>query len=123
MFNSPVKRYREYRSESQIKKKLQMIKPPAGTRLVQIRASHQAGWPMAEGIYATDLDCDKLRTYYKSEFSKQGFTFKLEGKKPGSGTDFIFFTTADYDAGLSCFEPNHNPQEYMIILNWTSSRD
>jgi hypothetical protein len=64
-----------------------------------------------------------VKTYYKTELSRQGFTIRLEGKKPGSGTDFVFFTAAEYDAGLSCFEPNQNPQEYMITLNWTSLRD
>ncbi|HEV7552036.1 MAG TPA: hypothetical protein VGP65_10140 [Candidatus Angelobacter sp.] len=123
IFAPHTKRYRAYKSESKIKEKLQTVKLPAGARLVEISASHAAGWPMATGAYSTESDCDSVKTYYKEEFARHGFTFRDEDQKSKSETKFVFFSAPGYDAGLSCFPPRGRSLDYMIILNWTNSRD
>lgn len=123
IFVPHTKQYRAYKSESEIKGKLQTVQPPVGARLVEISTSHIAGWPMATGTYSSDSDCNTVKTYYKDEFARHGFTFRDEKLNSKSETKFVFFSAPGYDAGLSCFSPGGRSFEYMIILNWTDSRD
>jgi hypothetical protein len=123
VFVPHTKLYRAYKNESKTKEKLQTIKPPAGARLGEIRTSHIAGWPMATGMYSTESDCNSVTTYYKEEFARHGFTFKDEGRDSKAETKSVSFSALGYDAGLSCFPPRGRTLDYMIILNWTSSRD
>lgn len=123
VFVPHTKLYRAYKSESKIKGKLQTIKPPAAARLIEISTSHVAGWPMATGMYSTESDCDSVKTYYKEEFARHGFTFKTEDLDPKYGTKSVYFSSPEYNAGLSFFPPRGRTLDYMIILNWTNSRD
>jgi len=123
VFVPHTKPYRAYKSESKIKEKLQTIKTPAAARLVEINTSHVGGWPMATGMYSTESDSDSVKTYYKEEFARHGFTFKTEDLDPKNGTKSVYFSSSEYDADLSFFPPRGRTLDYMIILNWTNSRD
>jgi hypothetical protein len=109
VFVPHTKLYRAYKSESKIKERLQTIKPPAAARLVEINTSHVGGWPMATGMYSTESDSDSMKTHYKEEFARHGFTFKTEDLDPKYGTKSIYFSSSEYDADLSFFRHAGKP--------------
>ena len=112
------KQYRLRKSESQAKAKLQELQLPSGTKLLSVSTSHRAGWAEAIGDYSTDWDCDRVKTFYKAELAKSGFTARYEYKSLESQPkpDSISFSASKYDAGLICPDTDKSPRIYMIIL-------
>jgi len=119
------KQYRLRKDESKIKTKLQEIQLPTGTKVVNMSTSHRVGWPEATGDYSTDWDCGRVKTYYKAELARSGFTVQNEYKSLESQPtpDSILFSSPEYDLGLTCPETGKAPRLYMIILTRTNVRD
>jgi hypothetical protein len=87
--------------------------------------SHRAGWPEATGDYSTDWDCGRVKTHYKTELAKAGFTVQNEYKSLESQLkpDSILFSSSEYDLGLICPDTERAPRLYMIILTKVNERD
>jgi hypothetical protein len=117
--------YRLYKGDAKAKEKLEGIQSPAGTKLLRISTSHLIGLSSATADYSTDWDCNRVKTYYKAELFKLGFTVSDEYKSLESQPkpDSILFTAPEYHAGLSCWETGNPPQFYTIILTRNNARD
>jgi len=68
--------------------------------------------------YSIDSDCASLKTYYKEEFARQGFTLKHEYKSSQSSPepDSLYYSDQDYDVGMSCDSSEKQPRSYTIIV-------
>jgi hypothetical protein len=109
--------FRSYKHEAELRKTMQDLKLPAGTKVIAIRSWHFSNIEFASGSYRTELDFGRVEAHYKQEFERHGFIYKGEGSTPGS--DFsVDFCGPKYDAALI---PVKDPRIYIIQMNWRDS--
>ena len=112
--------YKKYQREKKVKEALRAIAPPAGTDVeIDVLYSRQERIILM-GTYVTDAHCAAVKTHYREEFTKHGFTYMGEINNSTPPNPSSTFSAREYDASLTCNETNTPRRLYTINFAWTN---
>jgi hypothetical protein len=108
------------RTAAELVDELKTINPPEGAQrisLAPIRDSSSVD-QQAVALYAANSDCATVAEYYKAEFARRGFKYKLrndEEKKPES--EVMSFCGHKTYGSFTC-KPEAHSLHYVVALRW-----
>jgi hypothetical protein len=112
--------YKKYQREKKVKQALREIVPPAGTDVkIDVLYSRQKRIILM-GTYVSDAHCAAVKTHYREEFTKHGFTYMGEINNSTPPNPSSTFSAREYDASLTCNETNTPRCLYTINFAWTN---
>jgi len=112
--------YKKYQREKKVKEALREIAPPAGTDVeIDVLYSRRERIILM-GTYVTDAHCAAVKTHYREEFTKHGFTYMGEINESTPPNPSSTFSAPEYDVSLTCNETSTPRRLYMINFAWTN---
>jgi hypothetical protein len=109
--------YKNYKEESDLKRTLRAIAPPAGATL---KETHALRFPAPVGVilvasYVAPSGLDGVESHYKQEFPRHGFVY--QPKAIADDSDFgLRFCAPGYDAKLGPPRTDGHLLTYLILL-------